>query len=93
MTFHHCKLKSTTPQNTRPFASDCQRRLRHFADEYKTFRNGYAPELRVIAGRNYMLIKNINLSMGVANGMSVTIEDVVLQPNARVVWDAKALAQ
>ena len=92
MTFHNCKLNSTTPQNTRPFASDWQRRRWHFADEYKTFRNGYAPELRVIAGRNYMLTKNITLSKGVATGMSVTIEDVVLQPNARVAWDANALA-
>ena len=50
--------------------------------------NKYAPVLRVIFGKRYMLTQNTNLSHGIANGMWTVVRDVRLQAGREPRWDA-----
>ena len=88
MTFHDCTKHKTQACDTPPCSPDWQRRLRRCADEHRTFRSYYAPSLCLIMGRNYLLTRNINISKGVGNGMSVVVVDVTLRHDAEVTWDA-----
>ena len=48
----------------------------------------YAPVLKVIVGKRYMLTRNKNLPCGVANGMWAVVRDVQLRPGVVPRWDA-----
>jgi len=50
--------------------------------------NKYAPVLRVIFGKRYMLTQNTNVSHGIANGMWAEVRDVILKEGREPRWDA-----
>ena len=49
--------------------------------------NKYAPVLRILIGKRYMITQNINLSRGVAKGMWAIVRDVRLCEGAVPRWD------
>ena len=54
----------------------------------ETMGNKYAPILRVLIGKRYMVTQNINLSRGAGNGMWAIVRDVRLHEGAVPRWDA-----
>ena len=79
----------------KPYDRDAQRygakwqsTWRRITDESADLQGKYAPVLRVIIGKRYMLTQNGNVSHGVANGMWAIVRDVQLRPRATPRWDA-----
>ena len=54
--------------------------------------NKYAPVLRILIGKRYMITQNINLSRGVANGMWAIVRDVRLCEGKVPRWDKEERA-
>lgn len=61
-------------------------RFRRIARE-TMFANKLSPSLPVIIGQKYMVTQNIDVLNGLANGMQVCINDVILADGAEPKWD------
>ena len=77
----------------RPYERDPPRYSAQWQDTWrrllteKELGNKYAPVLRILFGKRYMLTQNHNLTRGVANGMWAIVRDVQLLPGAVPKWD------
>ena len=73
-------------RNPPPYADQWQTAWRRLVSEVD-LGNKYAPILRLIFGKRYMITQNINISHGVANGMWAVVRDVRLRDGAEPRWD------